>query len=241
MELKEKLLNIQMQLKVPKAQTNKFGGYNFRSCEDILEMVKPLCTAYKTVVMLSDSIELIGDRYYIKAMAKISDVEKIDEIGTFGYAREPKEKKGFDESQITGAASSYARKYALSGLFGIDDSDLVDSLDVKDRPIIVDTQTNPTIQLATTLSMVESNPKATIINITEPIIYGDKHINAESYITDEQIAEIGKIMKDKGWTVKMATKLIGEYNYTSRSVIKQKDFEDIKAKLSATINMKNYI
>lgn len=125
--LQQKLIEIQTELKAPKSQFNKFGGYNYRNCEDILEAVKPLCAKHEIVPLLSDEIVMIGDRFYIKATAKVTDGK--DEIATTAFARESKEKKGMDESQITGSASSYARKYALNGLFCIDDTKDADFMD----------------------------------------------------------------------------------------------------------------
>lgn len=125
--LQQKLIEIQSELKAPKSQFNKFGGYNYRNCEDILEAVKPLCAKHEIVPLLSDEIVMIGDRFYIKATAKVTDGK--DEIATTAFARESKEKKGMDESQITGSASSYARKYALNGLFCIDDTKDADFMD----------------------------------------------------------------------------------------------------------------
>lgn len=125
--LQQKLIEIQAELKAPKSQFNKFGGYNYRNCEDILEAVKPLCAKHEIVPLLSDEIVLIGERYYVKAVAKVTDGK--DEIATTAFARESKDKKGMDESQITGSASSYARKYALNGLFCIDDTKDADFMD----------------------------------------------------------------------------------------------------------------
>lgn len=125
--LQQKLIEIQAELKAPKSQYNKFGGYNYRNCEDILEAVKPLCAKHEIVPLLSDEIVMIGDRFYIKSTAKVTDGK--DEISTTAYARESKDKKGMDESQITGSASSYARKYALNGLFCIDDTKDADFMD----------------------------------------------------------------------------------------------------------------
>ena len=116
----DKLMRIQAKLKAPKGQRNTFGNYNYRSCEDILEAVKPLLAEEGCTLTLSDEIELIGDRYYIKATATLkSDKE---EIQVSAYAREEQTKKGMDSAQVTGATSSYARKYALNGLFCIDDN-----------------------------------------------------------------------------------------------------------------------
>lgn len=122
MNIYEKLLNIQTELKAPKGQYNSFGKYKYRSCEDILEAVKPICAKNKATLVLSDSLENIGDRYYIKATATLIDVESGENLENTAYAREEQEKKGMDGSQITGTASSYARKYALNGLFNIDDT-----------------------------------------------------------------------------------------------------------------------
>jgi len=125
MKLNTKLLEIQNKLKAPKNQRNNFGGYNYRSCEDILEAVKPLLKDRKLVLRLTDDLVNIGDRYYIKATAIITN--GLETIENTAYAREEETKKGMDGSQITGAASSYARKYALNGLFLIDDVNDSDS------------------------------------------------------------------------------------------------------------------
>lgn len=115
------LLQIQSELKAPKGQYNSFGKYKYRSCEDILEAAKPICAKYGVVLTLSDELVNIGERYYIKATARLVDDEGNSEAVT-AYAREEETKKGMDGSQITGTASSYARKYALNGLFLIDDT-----------------------------------------------------------------------------------------------------------------------
>jgi hypothetical protein len=148
--IKEKLLNIQNELKAPKNQRNSFGGYKYRSAEDILEAVKPIAHKYKTIVNLSDEIIVIGQhnpivyeqevydtklkkmivvknitgdqRFYIKATATLIDTESSETIVTTANAREEENKRGMDQSQITGTASSYARKYAMNGLFAIDDT-----------------------------------------------------------------------------------------------------------------------
>ena len=115
-----KLVEVQAALKAPKGQYNSFGGYKYRSCEDILEAVKPLLKENGLQLTLTDEPVEVGGRIYIKATAAVTDGQAI--VKAEGYAREPKEKKGMDESQITGTASSYARKYALNGLFLIDDT-----------------------------------------------------------------------------------------------------------------------
>ena len=116
----KQLIEIQSELKAPKNQRNSFGNYNYRSAEDILEAVKPLLKNHECHLTISDEIILIGDRYYVKAEATLTS--KDEHISVSAFAREESTKKGMDSSQITGSASSYARKYALNGLFCIDDT-----------------------------------------------------------------------------------------------------------------------
>ena len=115
----EKLVNIQTELKAPKGNYNSFGNYSYRSCEDILEAVKPLLKAQGVALNLSDEIVAVGERVYVKATASLTDGD--NEISVSAYAREAETKKGLDVSQITGTASSYARKYCLGGLLLCDD------------------------------------------------------------------------------------------------------------------------
>lgn len=116
------LADVQKELKAPKNQYNSFGKYKYRSCEDILEAAKPLCIAHGAVLTLGDTIEMVGERVYVKATAMLMSIEDNSIIEVSAYAREAEEKKGMDDAQITGSASSYARKYALSGLFCLDDT-----------------------------------------------------------------------------------------------------------------------
>lgn len=127
MQFNEIYALIQSELKAPKSQYNSFAKYNYRSCEDILEAVKPILAKYKVSLTISDEVVLVGDRFYIKATASLSNGNQA--ITSYGFAREPEQKKGLDESQITGMASSYARKYALNGLFCIDDTKDADTMD----------------------------------------------------------------------------------------------------------------
>ena len=122
------LQEIQSKLKAPKGQRNTFGGYNYRSCEDILEALKPVLAEYGAAVLLSDEIVQMGTRWYVKATATLK-AEGEESISVTAFAREAENRKGMDESQITGSASSYARKYALNGLFGIDDTKDADTMD----------------------------------------------------------------------------------------------------------------
>lgn len=117
----KELIAIQSELKAPKSQFNKFGGYKYRKAEDILEAVKPLLNKQKCTLTITDDIVMVGNRIYVKATATIKN-EKGECETTTGWAREEETKKGMDGSQITGASSSYARKYALNGLFAIDDN-----------------------------------------------------------------------------------------------------------------------
>lgn len=117
----KELIAIQSELKAPKSQFNKFGGYKYRKAEDILEAVKPLLNKQKCTLTITDDIVMVGNRIYVKATATIKN-EKGECDTTTGWAREEESKKGMDGSQITGASSSYARKYALNGLFAIDDN-----------------------------------------------------------------------------------------------------------------------
>ena len=135
MNIYEKLLNIQLELKAPKNCRNTFGNYNYRSAEGILEALKPLCFKYKAVLRMTDEIVDIGGKLFVKAIAELIDIEisnpsadTIFAIGSQGWAQIPDGKKGMDLAQVTGAASSYARKYCLNALFAIDDTKDSDAL-----------------------------------------------------------------------------------------------------------------
>ena len=142
-EINIKLMNIQQELKAPKGQYNSFGKYAYRSCEDILEAVKPLLKKEKVVLTISDELQYIGNRYYIKATATLIDTESEAIISNSAYAREEETKKGMDGSQITGASSSYARKYALNGLFGIDDNKDSDTTNIQSKEEKEDKKASP--------------------------------------------------------------------------------------------------
>ena len=133
MNIREKLGAVQKALKAPKNQYNSFGKYAYRSCEDILEAAKPLCVDNGLVLNISDDIVEDGGRIYVKATALVADTESSEVISANGFAREAETKKGMDESQITGSASSYARKYALNGLFCIDDTKDADATNTHDK------------------------------------------------------------------------------------------------------------
>ncbi len=130
----EKLLYVQQNLKAPKGQYNSFGKYHYRSCEDIQEALKPLLAEVKAILLISDEIVQLGERFYIKAAAMFQDAESGEQIVNVAYARECESKAGMDAAQITGSCSSYARKYALNGLFCIDDAKDPDSMEQGSEP-----------------------------------------------------------------------------------------------------------
>ena len=155
MTVYSKLVEVQNKLKVPKSQFNSFGKYNYRNAEDILEAVKPILEEVGAVVVLKDEIVLIGDRYYLKTKAQFIDAENGEAIEVEAMAREAEEKKGMDSAQVTGATSSYARKYALNGLFLIDDTkdndhDTLHKTDLKQEELkISQIQIDSIVQLIT--------------------------------------------------------------------------------------------
>lgn len=203
MNIYEKLSNIQNELKAPKGQFNKFGGYKYRSCEDILEAVKPICKKYGAVLVLSDTLENIGDRYYIKATAILFDTKerfmaqeegktivKIDTdsvIKNTAYAREEESKKGMDGSQITGTASSYARKYALNGLFNIDDTKDADTDEFTKQ----------------------------------------QQIDDDKVIDKTKVQALNKSIENAGIKDEVVEIILSGYGYTSTSEIKVKDYNSI--------------
>lgn len=213
MNIYEKLSNIQNELKAPKGQFNKFGGYKYRSCEDILEAVKPICKKYKTVLVLSDSIVVLGDgntriieddeertrrqictgqRFYVQATARLTDIEANKEsedtcISNTAYAREEENKKGMDGSQITGTASSYARKYALNGLFNIDDTKDADTDEFTKQ----------------------------------------QQIDDEKVIDKTKVQALNKSIENAGIKDEVVELILSGYGYTSTSEIKVKDYNSI--------------
>lgn len=135
MGIYEKLLTLQQKLKAPKGQFSDFGGYYYRSCEDITEAAKPLLVEVKAVLLLTDEIVTVGGRIYVKAVAKLVDAESDGCcVEVNGYAREAESRPKFDVAQLTGTASSYARKYALNGLFALDDTKDADALPPAQQP-----------------------------------------------------------------------------------------------------------
>ena len=176
-QLYDKLNFIQSELKAPKSNYNSFGNYNYRSCEDILEAVKPLCKKYRALLTLTDDIVVIADRVYVKAKAILRDLDDYNiAIEVQAFAREPLEKKGMDSSQVTGTASSYARKYALNGLFNIDDTK--------------DADTNEYQKQTKDIKKLEKKvdkPKANITDIEKPMNFGKYKDKTwvEAYVEDK--------------------------------------------------------
>lgn len=197
MELREKLMNIQSELKAPKSQRNDFGKYNYRSCEDILEAVKPLALKYKAIVTVTDELQQIGDRYYILAIATIYDVESDKSMQATAYAREPETKKGQDLSQITGSTSSYARKYALNGLFSIDDTKDSDATNTHSKQGV------------------------------EPVKGKRLDQTSNDLITEKQRKLLFARSKEKQLSEEAVKLLLGNYGYESSKNIKRTDFNKI--------------
>lgn len=190
----EKLLSVQTMLKAPKSQYNAFGKYNYRNCEDILEAVKPLCKEVNATVYLTDEIVQIGERYYVKATAYFVNADLLDQyITVTAYAREEETKKGMDGSQVTGASSSYARKYALNGLFDIDDtkdSDTTNTHGKEETP----KQDKPTPKQKTPRELLIAKLKAKGI---DPTAYAtEKGINKET--PPETYTKLLKELEEQG-------------------------------------------
>ena len=156
MNVYKKLMQVQTKLKAPKNQMNKFGGYKYRSCEDILEALKPLLYEVKASIIINDEVLVINERFYIKAIVRFIDVDTGDFVESTALAREEENKKGMDASQLTGATSSYARKYALNGLFAIDDtkdSDFTNTHNSENKSTkISNNATNATVSTSKALS-----------------------------------------------------------------------------------------
>jgi hypothetical protein len=187
MGIYEKLLKIQTELKCNKSQYNSFGKYNYRSCEDILEAAKPLLVKHKLSMQISDELEQVGDRYYIKATATLLDIEDNSTMSNTAYAREDLDKKGMDGSQITGTASSYARKYALNGLFLIDDTKDSDTNEYH-------TQNDETDHLKL---MQEFNELADETGLNREALYEKLGVKSNSEIPSKKLQELIDSMKKK--------------------------------------------
>jgi hypothetical protein len=196
------LMQIQNELKAPKNQYNSFGKYKYRNCEDILEALKPICNKYNSAIILSDDLVPIGERYYVKATATLycfnENKEKFsaefDTISSEAYAREELDKKGMDGSQVTGASSSYARKYALNGLFGIDDTKDSDSTNEGGKTENKVAKTND----KTVTEQVQANPIQAPKTVSNEVIAPQINMSydeALNYMIDCKL-HFGKTLKD---------------------------------------------
>ena len=169
----KELISIQSELKAPKSQYNKFGGYKYRKAEDILEAVKPLLAKQKCTLIITDDVVLIGNRIYVEATATIKN-EKGECETTTGWAREEETKKGMDGSQITGASSSYARKYALNGLFAIDDN--------ADSDTTNDGQHQASQQQAQTQAQQPATPQYHTNDLNEGLAFLSRCVNKDNLV-----------------------------------------------------------
>lgn len=195
---KERISSLVNELKVPKTQRNDFGNYYYRSLEDILQAVKPLLFKYGMILNITDDILFVGDRYYIKSTATLEDIESDQKVLSTGLARETTERKKYDESQLTGSASSYARKYALNGLFNIDDT--------KDSDF-----TNK-----------GENQSAEPVQGKRLDQYGNSDL-----ITEKQRKLLYARTKEKQLSEETVKLLLGNYGYESSKDIKRTDFNKI--------------
>ena len=214
------LAKIQKELKAPKNQRNNFGNYNYRSCEDILEAIKPYLNEDDNLsLIVSDEIVLIGDRYYIKATATLSDKDGKSASAT-AFAREPLIKKGMDEAQVTGATSSYARKYALNGLFAIDDNK---DADINEEQNVI--KQSPKLQSNTT-----TNSKIPMYDFTTESV-AKTNINSQNNTTKVNLDNLRK----KYFVVATKAGISDPKNYIKEKLNAQ-SFNDINEnKLSAFV------
>ena len=193
----EKLQYVQQRLKAPKSQFNSFGKYHYRNCEDILEAVKPINNEIGAAITLCDELVQIGDRYYIKATATFINCSSGEKIETHAFAREEENKKGMDSSQVTGATSSYARKYALNGLLNIDDTKDSDSTNTgegtktttkQEKPVELTSKINEIMALATELSKTDSTSVSTKIKQFVP--NGNPHAIKDIEVANKVLAAL---------------------------------------------------
>lgn len=211
----KKTFDIQQELKVPKNQRNTFGNYNFRNCEDIMEASKPICAKHNCLLTCSDELIQVGDRYYVKATATLFDIDSEESISTSACAREEETKKGMDASQITGASSSYARKYALNGLLQLDDNKDADTNEYKkqqnkgnqkstvkkvDKPIeMIDASQIKVIH--TLFTKIEKSESQVFKNFTndkaKENVYNQYKIKSSKELTKESANKMIELLKKK--------------------------------------------
>ena len=216
MNVYEKLLTVQTKLKAPKNRVNTFGGFNYRSCEDILEAVKPLLAEVKAIILLKDAVVQVGERYYVYAQAFFYDMECKDGtcnmVSSDAYAREPLEKTKMDPAQVTGTASSYARKYALNGLLLIDDVKDPDTDEYK----------------------IEQDAKAEKAKKVTPIKNQGASV-LDEYVTDAQIKTLEMLLKKSGIAVEKFNSI---YGLTIISELPAEKYDDAVHKLEEAAKAK---
>lgn len=218
MNVYEKLLTVQTKLNAPKNRQNKFGGYSYRSCEDILEAVKPLLAEVKATILIKDSIVVIGERYYVYAQAFFYDIESKDGtcnmVSADAYAREPEEKKGSDPAQISGASSSYARKYCLNALLLIDDAKDPDTDEYQ----------------------IEQDAKVTKIDKKKKSAPAEPETSVlDEFVTDSQIKTLEMLLKKAAITAEKFNQI---YGLTIISELPAEKYDDAVRKLEAAISAK---
>ncbi len=220
MNIYEKLTLLQAELKAPKSQYNSYGGFKYRSLEDVVEGIKPLLVNYKLTLIMSDNVKHVGDRFYIETTVTLINGENIEEkIIISAVAREAASKKSFDESQITGATSSYARKYALNGLFCIDDNKDDDFQPQNNQPAV--TKSNKTKYNGKNGSSNENNINSSVQH--QPQIQG---------ITKSQLEWLQSYCQSKGYNDDNKKGLMKNYQFNPKTTTAS-EFEKIKQKIQA--------
>lgn len=223
MKLREKLLTVQTKLNAPKSRTNTFGNYNYRSCEDILEAVKPLLKEVKASITLNDHVECIGDRYYVVAQAKFFDVEGDDDlIIAEAYAREEGDKKGTTAAQLTGATSSYARKYALGALLLVDDQKDFDTDEYK-------------AETDAKAEKVDQKAKAAKKAPTKAV-EADDTTSLDQFVNDGQIKALEKLLTEAEVPVEKFNSIYGLAVLSELPVTK---YDEAVGKLEKAVEVKN--
>lgn len=204
----KKLFEIQQELKVPKNQRNTFGNYNFRNCEDIMEASKPICKKYNCLLTCSDEVIYVGERYYIRATATLFDLDSNESISTNAEAREEETKKGMDASQITGASSSYARKYALNGLLQLDDNKDADTTEYQKQNNVTKKTTNQEMITEEQIKLIhvlfgkiEKSENQIFKNFENMVakqnVYKKFKVSTSKELTKEKAKELIELLKSK--------------------------------------------
>lgn len=207
MNIYQKLSDIQSRIKVNKSNYNSFGKYSYRSAEDILEAAKPLCRENGCVLVLEDEIVFFESRFYVKATATLTDVESLEKVTATAFAREEEDKKGMDQSQVTGACSSYARKYALNGLFNLDDAKDADTdayTAVQKKPKKVETAVKVPERTVTPAEVIKLENTIANYKASAPVEERIEKIcaaNGVKTLDDLTRTQYEKIMKQLGGTI----------------------------------------